>query len=187
MTMPIDPEVLRTLLRYEPEVGKLFWLPRPVGMFASNRLRKTWNTRFAGKEAVCCAHTLGYKTGSVLGKKVFAHRVIWAIETGVWPSEIDHIDGQKDNNVFSNLRIATRTENLRNTRSRSSSTSQYLGVCWDTRNRKWLAQIVVCKKTKLLGRFISETDAAKAYDAAAVKYFGEFANPNFPLKEKKSA
>ena len=183
-----EPSVLQALLRYESETGKLFWLPRPLSMFANERCGKAWNTRFAGKEAVCCIHTHGYKFGSVLGDSVFAHRVIWAIKTGAWPTgEIDHIDGQKDNNVFSNLRIATRTENLRNTRSRSTSTSQYLGVCWDTRNRKWLAQIVVCKKTKSLGRFRSEIDAAKAYDAAAVKYFGEFANPNFPLKEKQNA
>ena len=58
--------------------------------------------------------------------------------------------------------------------------SKYKGFHWNKRNKKWAAQITCDHKRHHLGYFVDEIDAAKAYDKAARKYHGEFAQPNFP-------
>lgn len=91
----------------------------------------------------------------------------------------DHIDHDGLNNQKHNLRPATMAQNQRNKRSAKNSTSKYLGVCWNQSELKWRVQIFTSGKVILLGRFTSETEAAKAYDQAALKFHGEFANLNF--------
>src|SRR5208337_4196340 len=76
-----------------------------------------------------------------------------------------------------NLRIATHQQNISNQRKTRGS-SQYKGVSWRTDCKKWEAKIEVLGQTMHLGRFIYEAVAAKAYDAAASIYFGEFAKLN---------
>jgi len=94
--------------------------------------------------------------------------------------EVDHVDGNPMNNYLSNLRWATRGENQRNCKSRSGSSSKYLGITWHKRDNKWQAQIKIEGKRKHLGYFTDEVEAAKVYDAAAREHNGEFARPNFP-------
>jgi hypothetical protein len=95
----------------------------------------------------------------------------------------DHIDLNPLNNQRSNLRYAQKYENARNKSSKKNSTSKYLGVHWSTKEKRWCSQIRVNNKTKNLGRYKNEINAAKAYDTAAKIYFGEFANLNFKLKK----
>lgn len=179
-----SPEVLRQLLRYEPDTGKLFWLRRAEEWFSSSkyspsRAAKAWNAKHAETEAFTADDGAGYRSGRVLGWTGRAHRAIWAMESGDWPAaEIDHADGDPSNNRWSNLRLATRAENIRNTRNYSGSSSQYRGVWWDKRYRKWHVNIKVDQKKLFLGRFENEVDAAMAYDSAAREHFGEFARPN---------
>lgn len=97
--------------------------------------------------------------------------------------EVDHRDGNSLNNQKkSNLRPATRLQNAQGfQRKRPGTTSKFRGVTWDKSRLKWIAQITVNKKHINLGRFINEVDAARAYDAAARKYFVEgFLHLNFP-------
>lgn len=106
-----------------------------------------------------------------------AHRLAWFYVTGEWPDlEIDHIDGNRTNNKFSNLRRATTKENARNTKYRGG-VSGYKGV--QPSLKKWVARIKVDGKQINLGTFDDKIEAAKAYDKAAVKYFGSFAKINF--------
>jgi hypothetical protein len=93
--------------------------------------------------------------------------------------QCDHIDGNGLDNRRCNLRICTQAENLRNGRARAGS-SRFKGVSWHKSGQKWLAQIKDDGKTIYLGLFPDETEAARAYDAAARELFGEFARPNFP-------
>ena len=102
---------------------------------------------------------------------------------------IDHIDGNGLNNRRSNLRVANHSQNLANRgKQRGSYSSQYKGVCFAKSRNKWQANISSGflwgreHKTKFLGRFKCEVEAAEAYDMAALKYFGEFAKLNFPNK-----
>lgn len=96
---------------------------------------------------------------------------------------VDHINRDSLDNRKANLRIATQADNTRN-RSKSQivagrlTTSRYKGVARG--NRKWVAYIGHAGRRKHLGTFATESEAAEAYDTAAVLYFGEFACLNFP-------
>lgn len=63
---------------------------------------------------------------------------------------------------------------------RSDNTSGFVGVSWDKSKKRWMAYINYAKKRKFLGRFRLAEDAARAYDAAAIQIYGEFAKVNFP-------
>ena len=93
---------------------------------------------------------------------------------------VDHRNGDGLDNRRENLRIATKSENICNSRKRTNTSSRFIGVSFDKRSGLWHAYITHCRKRKFLGYFDSEIDAAKAHDAAAKKYHGEFARLNFP-------
>jgi len=94
---------------------------------------------------------------------------------------VDHINHNTLDNRRTNLRICTLSGNNRNTSSRRNSFSQYLGVDYDKSDGRWRARVRVGSVRHFVGKFDSEQDAARAYDAAACFHHGEFANPNFPL------
>jgi hypothetical protein len=179
-----SPEVLRQLLTYEPETGRLVWRRRDPQWFASEGSWKSWNSRYAGKPALAARIPGGHRMGVVLGVRVASHRVAWAIHTGQWPTaEIDHVNGVPDDNRFVNLREATRSENMRNVSSKGG-TSKYVGVHWCRTWRRWVASVSTPAGQRNVGKFSSEVDAARARDAAALKYYGEFARLNFPLERR---
>ena len=109
------------------------------------------------------------------------HRVIMDAPPGM---HVDHINHNGLDNRKENMRVCTRTENIRNSRKQRRCTSEYKGVCWHKHRNKWITRITADKKSKYLGYFKKETDAALAYNLAALKYFGEFANIN-AIKERK--
>jgi len=99
------------------------------------------------------------------------HREIMGCPT---KKQIDHINNDPLDNRRSNLRVCSHAENSRN---RRMSSGKLKGVLWKSKNR-WQARIRVNGNLKVLGSYLSPQDAASAYDKAAVKYFGEFANIN---------
>src|SRR5690554_1628702 len=111
-------------------------------------------------------------------KRIWMHRVI--VDT---PEHLitDHINGNKLDNRKENLRIVTHTENGANRKKKYNSKSKYKGVslCSNpNRKKKWRARITVNGKLKFLGNFYTEDEAAKAYNDAALKHFGEYARLN---------
>src|SRR5690606_9742185 len=106
----------------------------------------------------------------------YMHRLIMGAEKG---QEVDHIDRNGLNNTRANLRLATSSQNKINQRLRRVNTSGYRGVYWHRRGKKWAAQIWVDKEVRYLGLFVGKEEAAKAYDAAAKQYHGEYAQLNF--------
>ena len=103
------------------------------------------------------------------------HRVIMKTPDDM---DVDHIDHNKTNNQKINLRNVTRSQNNMNRFSQNGSTSSYKGVCWDSNRKRWMAKIGLSGKTKYLGRFEKEEDAALAYNFAALEYFGEYSMVN---------
>lgn len=92
----------------------------------------------------------------------------------------DHINGDRLDNRKANLRPATVSQNVCNSPKRAmKARSKYKGLEWDRVQNKWKARIQVNKRKIYLGSYASETDAAGAYDKAAKKHHGEFANLNF--------
>ena len=97
--------------------------------------------------------------------------------------EVDHKDHNTLDNQKTNLRLCTRSENQHNREKHKKGSSRHKGVYWDKGHRKWRARIRYGGKMHHLGYFTDEKEAARAYDRAAVKYFGEFAKLNFPSKQ----
>jgi hypothetical protein len=91
----------------------------------------------------------------------------------------DHINGDKLDNRRANLRAATAAQNSRNT-AKHKGGSRFKGVCLCRQTGRWKATIKIDGRQAWLGRFDTEEDAARAYDAAALEAFGEFACLNFP-------
>jgi len=105
------------------------------------------------------------------------HREVVHIPKGL---ECDHINGDSLDNRKANLRAATRQQNCwNNSKRKPKSLSKYKGVSFSKRGRPWKAMLTVNGKWIYLGGFNSEIQAAKAYDKAAKRYFGEFAVLNF--------
>ncbi len=167
----IDVETLRRLLAFDPETGDLAWLPRPEGMFPDKRSFGIWNTRYAGKPAFTSVDSRGYRCGRVFDRPYRAHRIAWALATGVWPSgTIDHINGDKTDNRPANLRNVPLNENAKNRPMQSNNTSGIAGVSWNKRHRKWEANIRISGRRLHLGRFDDIQAAAEARRAADRKY-----------------
>ena len=172
----ITPEILRQLLRYEPETGRLFWKERPLSDFKNSRLCNSWNKKYSGKESFTADNGKGYRCSFVFKIPMKAHRVAWAVYYGEWPKgHIDHINGVKSDNAISNLRVATAAENQWNVPRKTESLSGFKGVNWSKIRSQWRARISVNGKSVWLGYFESAEDAHAAYCEAAKKYHGEFA------------
>lgn len=107
-------------------------------------------------------------------RHILMHCLIMGTRKGV-----DHRDHDGLNNQRSNLRVATGTQNNQNMRAKRGARSPYKGVTWSRQKRKWQAKIKADGRIRYLGSFLSELEAAYAYDAAARELFGEFACPNF--------
>ena len=150
---------LNTLLDYDPLTGMLVWKFRPNGP-------KTWNTRYAGKEAFTAINKYGYKVGAIHDTVYLASRIIWKMVHGVDPIQVDHEDGDTLNNRLKNLRNVTQAQNQQNTKLRSNNTSGVTGVCWDKSKQRWLVSIGVSGKSKYVGRFKSFEEAVDARSQA---------------------
>jgi hypothetical protein len=108
-------------------------------------------------------------------KSIYLHRFIMKVSKDM---QVDHIDNDKLNNVKTNLRICTHTQNMINRPVRSNSKSGFKGVIFYDKLKKYIARIKFNKEIKYLGSFNDPIDAARAYNAAALKYHGEFAHIN---------
>jgi hypothetical protein len=111
------------------------------------------------------------------------HRVILSAPIGI---EVDHRNNNGLDNQKHNLRLATGSQNQGNRIKRLNASSKFKGVCFRSKPKKWEANIRVNYKRIYLLRYDDEIEAARAYDRAAKKHFGEFARLNFPNNEDKN-
>lgn len=108
-------------------------------------------------------------------KDIRMHRQIMGEPEGM---EVDHKNSRGLDNQRSNLRVATHQQNMCNRRKQTNNTSGYTGVQWHKNSKKWHSVIQVMGKTISLGYFTNKVSAAKSYNEASAKYFGEFGRSN---------
>jgi hypothetical protein len=120
----------------------------------------------------------GYGEIKLRNKGVLVHRLIH-VAMGLDPNlQTDHKNQNKLDCRRENLREATQTQNKANSRTYKNNTSGFKGVSFHKRQKKYNARLRINKEVVHLGCFLDPVDAAKAYDKAAVEYFGEFAFTN---------
>jgi hypothetical protein len=165
------PDDIRDFLRYDQETGVFRWIIYPQGVI----LRQDG-------VASCIHKRKGYRYICFRNHKYAAHHLAWWFVYGKVPHEIDHIHGVEAGDGIANLRVATHSQNISNSRISCKNTSGFRGVRLNKRNHRWQARIGVSGQVIYLGEFDSIEDAARAYDVAALEFFVEFARPNFPLE-----
>lgn len=174
---PLPPvEFLDECLEYNFMTGALTWRERPQWHFQDQRSWNIWNTKFAFRQAG--GHNgAGYLLVAIKNVKFMAHRIIWAMATGVDPTQqIDHRNECKDDNRWSNLRDATSSQNRCNRGSQANNKSGYKGVRFDRRYKNFNSSIRTNNKRKHLGCFATAEEAYKAYCDVVEAFHGEFAN-----------
>lgn len=122
----------------------------------------------------CCGYIVGNDNTGAKQKKIKMHRLVMNFPRG---EVIDHISGDKHDNRKQNLRICSIKENARNSKVQQRNRTGIKGVTF-THYNTYQAQIQVDGKLKYLGTFKTAEEAAKVYNEAALKYFGEFARIN---------
>lgn len=157
-----DLKDLNVRLSYCPDTGVFYRLSFNCG-------------RAANAESVGYVNGNGYLIISIKNKKFRAHRLAWVMHYGVEPSKfIDHIDGNKLNNRISNLRLATKSQNMMNRPEQINNKLGLKGVHFDKASNKFVAQICRDGKRVFLGRFSIKGEAASAYETAAENLHLEF-------------
>lgn len=161
--MELTEKYIKSILHYEKETGDWTWLVQK-----SNRIKPG---QLAG------ALSGGYWIISVDFKRIRSHRLAFLYVTGEWPkNDVDHINGNKLDNRWCNLREATDKQNQANRKLNKDNKTGYKGVKYK-RNR-WEVTLGLDGKKVYFGRYKTLRKAVEAYNRAAIKHFGEFARIN---------
>lgn len=161
---PITQQGLIEVFDYNPETGDL--------------VHKLETLRAVAGQSALISHNQGYLSVSVGGKLHLAHRVIWFRQTGTWPTYIDHINHNRSDNRWCNLREVSALENVKNC---SLSKNNSIGIQGVRKlpSGKYQAYIMVNRKQINLGCFANQEDAAIARKQGEITY--NF-HPNHGLK-----
>ena len=166
----LTQERLKALLHYDAARGAFTWsMERRCGEFRSVVVVRAGDVA-GGKRPD------GYRSISLDSKRYLEHVLAWLYVFGEVPPrgmDIDHINGQRDDNRLSNLRLASRSKNQQNLRGakRSNRSSGVLGVYWHAQGSCWRARITVNGKTHHVGLYPTVAEAAAARSAAEQRYF----------------
>lgn len=139
---------LRQALQYDPETGVFAWAP---------------GQHRAGAQAGYLCE--GYRVIKILGRPQKAHRLAWLYVYGDWPAgQIDHVNGERDDNRIANLRDCSQAQNRQNLRrSYRNNSAGLLGTSFDKKTGKWRSQIQVGMRKEHIGLFASAQAAHEAY------------------------
>ena len=155
----LTKEFIKQILHYNPDTGIFTWTQR-------RSLRV-----LAGHTAGSLSRKDGYVRIFIKRKSYLAHRLAFLYMTGSLPNcEADHIDHDRSNNRWSNLRDASKTDNMRNISLKSNNTSGATGVCWRKDHQKWGAQLRVAGKNIHIGFFDDKAEAIIARKTTAANY-----------------
>ena len=147
-------------------------ISKPNNKFKDKRIQRTFGTNSNGY--------MGVKVGKTIPR---IHRLVAQAFLSDFNSllDVDHIDGNRSNNNLSNLRMSTRVENTQaHQTKRGGCSSQYRGVCWCKRAKKWIANCMVNYKKMHIGYFDKELDAAISRDKYVISQGFPLEGLNFP-------
>lgn len=153
-------ERLHELLDYNPYLGCFRW-KETRGSICKGAIAGTPNGP--------------YTSIKIDGVLLLAHRIAWAMTYGEWPDCVDHINGIGFSNRITNLRACSHSENLRNQKVRKDNKVGLKGIHWNSKDKRWRAQIKVNGRLKYLGQFKTKEEAHVAYCEGAKQLHGEFA------------
>ena len=152
----LDQVNLNAAFHYDPFTGQLTY-------------RTTSRSGTAGALATF-AHSRGYLSVAVARKQYLAHRIIFMMVNGYWPEHVDHINHNKADNRWNNLREVQQEVNNRNMPKQANSATGYVGVSYMKARNKYRAYITVNSKAKHLGSFDTVEEAVAARDIASIQY-----------------
>ena len=146
----ITVEMVKEMLIYEPHTGEFIW-------------RRHMSPRIRAGAPAGFTNLDGYVYIGINGDKFSAHRLAWLISTGSWPKQqIDHINGNRGDNRFSNLRDVSNSTNGKNRVLRKDNKVQMVGISWCDRN-KWRVQVST-DSGRIRRNFANLEDAIRARD-----------------------
>ena len=156
----LTADSLRLILSYNEETGLFHWRAARPGVLVGS---------IAGS-----IEPDGYRRIRILYRKYHAGPLAWLYVTGEWPSQqVDHKNLDRSDDRFSNLRLATQSQNNANRRVAKSKSYSVKGIY--RKKGRWEASIQKDGHYQYLGRFATAEEAQRAYGAAAQEMFGDFA------------
>lgn len=157
----VDADELRALLKYDPQSGVFTWIKPPTFRRRSGNGAGSINQK-------------GYRRIGIRRRYYAAHRLAWLYMTGEWPSlQVDHINNDRADNRWANLRLATNSQNKANSPKRANTSSPLKGAF--PRGGRWEAAITFNNKRRYLGLYATPEEAHAVYCAEAIRLFGQFA------------
>lgn len=148
---------LKEVVEYDPDTG-IF-------------VRKEHTRRVVAGSTVGTKRSNGYLAMRIDNELYYLHRLVFLYMLGALPTDnVDHVNGNKTDNRFTNLREATVSQNAMNRSKQSNNTSGYKGVTWDRAKNKWKAQI----KSRFIGYYNTAEEASRSYTIEAMRVFGEY-------------
>ena len=156
----LSQEYLKECFYYNDITGELIKKQRPRHHFKTLRCYKISiaKSSIPGRSIT----DTGYITVSIDNKTFYAHRIIWKMQTGEDPSFIDHIDHNRANNAWNNLRNIQREDHNKNLGRSTNNKSGITGVYFSKAANKWVAQCQVDGCTNYLGCYTDIHDAGQA-------------------------
>jgi hypothetical protein len=156
--MSIQPD-FRSLLSYDPETGEFRWL-----------VKRTRNLKANVGDLAGGVCDNGYIRMMVGGRKYRAHRLAFLFMGRDMPQQVDHINGNRTDNRWCNLRAADPNINAKNARKRKDGNTPVTGIGYVKRLKKWRVRVNHCGKPIYLGIYSSLEDAMNARAAANGEY-----------------
>ncbi len=152
---------LKEVVSYDPDTGLFAWAKPRRGVVIG---AKCGRISVYGYLEICIDRVLHR-----------AHRLAFVYMAGDCPEFVDHINRDRADNRWANLRAATHQENCINGSIRRNNTSGASGVTWDKARERWRAQARIGGRKTNLGRFADKADAEAAVQSALSAAYGEFA------------
>jgi hypothetical protein len=118
----------------------------------------------------------GYIRIKINGRLYYAHRLVYLLETGTYPKQLDHVNGDKSDNRIKNLRECDVSQNNLNRKKPRNNSSGIKGISWHAISKKWMVSLQIAGEQKYFGLYKDIDQAKSVIEAMRHKYHGDFTN-----------